>query len=404
MKTSILMRRVARERTLRDSHFFIQSMKTFSHTMEIHLKKNLSQEPEEIHKVTDQFEEENIIENDSLTVNEEEEEYNYKDNIKNNQFDYDQNTSMTSEFPEAGLQPEISIVPGEGQIPTSILKDKQWDINSFPQLFPSRNNGIFQDRKAPLMPQEFIGNRLKNQDTRFEQCSTYVFACAGYLKEKQIERNIGVSWTKGKLVDSVGAHRTYHLEDSFGVLDNVKNTPRYHKKSKMEMLSKLDNYGPFHFLFTFSCADQRWMENFTSILREKGWTIYLDAGDHTLEEESDPNILVALKDGTLLPLEEFLVTIADESTHEYIRTNVFTATRIFIQRANSFKKEIMMGSHNPMNINKYSWKLEFQGRGAGHLHGTAWCHLHKIFDTETEINDDKQHENEDPADTNTTPL
>ena len=344
-------------------------------------------------QVSDELEEEII--NEIHSENEEEEEFHDKDNIKKNQFDYDQNTCMASKFPEAGLQREISVAPGEGQIPTSILRDKQWDINSFPQLFPSGNNGMFQDRKITITPQEFIGSRLKNKDTRFEQSSTYVFACAGYLEEKQMERNIGVVYTKGKLVDSHEGSRTYHLEDAFGVLDNVKNTPRYHKKNKMEMLSKLDNYGPFHFFFTLSCADQRWTENFTSILREKGWTIYWDAGEKSLDEEADPDVLVGLEDGTLLPLDEFLQTVADQSTHEFIRTNVFTATRNFIHRANSFKKEIIMGSNNPMNVNKYSWKIEFQGRGAGHIHGTAWCHLHKIFNFKTLENEENDNDKEE---------
>ena len=84
-----------------------------------------------MYQVSDQFEEENINETESPTENEEEEELNQKDNIKKNQFDYDQNTCMASKFPEAGLQHEFSVAPGEGQIPTSILRDKQWDINSF---------------------------------------------------------------------------------------------------------------------------------------------------------------------------------------------------------------------------------------------------------------------------------
>ena len=79
-------------------------------------------------------------------------------------------------------------------------------------------------------------------------------------------------------------------------------------------------------------------------------------------------------------MSEFLGTEADESIHEYIRNNVFTATRNFVHRVNSFKREIMMGSNNPMIIIKYSWKVEFQGRGAGHIHGTAWCNLDKISD------------------------
>ena len=267
---------------------------------------------------------------------------------------------MGPKFPEAGMQREFSFAPGEGGHPTSILKDKNWDINSFPQLFPSGKNGMFQERKVAITPQEFICSRLKNKDTRFEQCITYVFAGAAYLEEKQLERNIGVSWTKGKVVDKEGGIRTYNLDDAFGVLDNVKNTPRYHKKSKMEMLAKLDNFGPFHFFFTLSCADMRWKENFTCILKERGWTVCWDCGESTEEETIDPEIFVKMEDGTFKILDEFLKNYADESIHEYIRTNVFTATRNFVQRVKSFKREIMMGSNNPMNINKYSWKCEFQ--------------------------------------------
>ena len=31
-----------------------------------------------------------------------------------------------------------------------------------------------------------------------------------------------------------------------------------------------------------------------------------------------------------------------------------------------------------MNVDKYSYKVEFQDRGAGHVHGTLWVNLHEI--------------------------
>ena len=77
-------------------------------------------------------------------------------------------------------------------------------------------------------------------------------------------------------------------------------------------------------------------------------------------------------------LRSFLNEEVDESLHEFIRTNVFTATRNFVQRLKSFRNEIMMGQNSPMAIVNFSDKLEFQGRGAGHIHGAAWCDLCKI--------------------------
>ena len=38
----------------------------------------------------------------------------------------------------------------------------------------------------------------------------------------------------------------------------------------------------------------------------------------------------------------------------------------------------MMGKNNPMAIINFSDKLEFQGRGAAHIHGAAWCDIRKI--------------------------
>ena len=68
--------------------------------------------------------------------------------------------------------------------------------------------------------------------------------------------------------------KTYELEDAHRVLADIKNTPRYWKKAKYEMLAKLDNLGPFQIFYTLSSADMRWEENFTSILREKNIEIH----------------------------------------------------------------------------------------------------------------------------------
>ena len=65
----------------------------------------------------------------------------------------------------------------------------------------------------------------------------------------------------------------------------------------------------------------------------------------------------------------------DDSQHELIRTNVLNATRNFQHRVDAFIKEIVFGSNNPMKIRNISYKVEFQGRGAGHIHGVLWSDL-----------------------------
>merc|ERR1712030_26202 len=99
-----------------------------------------------------------------------------------------------------------------------------------------------------------------------------MYAALGYLEKKQLNRNIKLSYTRGKKV-KVDGETTYQLDDAYRVLESIKNTPKYWKQAKYEMLAKLDNLGPFHLFFTLSCADMRWDENFAAILLERGLEI-----------------------------------------------------------------------------------------------------------------------------------
>ena len=42
-----------------------------------------------------------------------------------------------------------------------------------------------------------------------------------------------------------------------------------------------------------------------------------------------------------------------------------------------------MGKNNDMNVKYYTYKVEFQDRGAGHIHGTLWLSIDKIENMET---------------------
>jgi hypothetical protein len=99
------------------------------------------------------------------------------------------------------------------------------------------------------------------------------------------------------------------------------------------MLAKLDNFGPFHFFFTLSCADLRWDENFSAILRQKkDITLRYELGT---DEDGNPSSIVygdyKDKNGITVTKEmrKYLEEEETESLHEYIRGNVLLATRYF---------------------------------------------------------------------------
>ena len=127
---------------------------------------------------------------------------------------------------------------------------------------------------------------------------------------------------------------------------------------KDELISKLENLGPFHFFFTLSCADTRYEENFTSLLT-----------DHNIiyKNIKGRERAFVIQNGIEMSLNDFLSQ--NVSKHEFIRKNVLTATRNFNNRVKQFIKNIVMSKGSPMCVQYYNYRIEFQLRGAGHLHG-----------------------------------
>ena len=172
------------------------------------------------------------------------------------------------------------------------------------------------------------------------------------------------------------------MEDGYTVLDDIRNTPRYWKKAKHEMNAKLENLGSFQIFYTLSCADMRWVENWAAVLKDEGlhltYNVIPDENGHHVTN----NDVQWEKDGITLrkPVQEYLKEDGNESIHKLIRENVLLATRFFNDRVKKFHNLIIMGRNNPMKVQYYTYKVEFQERGAGHIHGTLWLDLEYIED------------------------
>ena len=215
-----------------------------------------------------------------------EEQYQEHDAVRKFQIDYDENICMVERFPEA-MQTEGVIMPtdgdcadpnqlhivapGEGKMPINLTYCKDWDAKAFPMLHPDGQNHLSDERRErPLRDNDYFKQRICNIDSRWRDNVHYIFAAAVFREKKDLLRNIDLGYKKGKKNTSKDGKVQYSLKDPHSVFQNVANTPAYHKKGKMEMIARLDNFGPFHVFFTISCADYRWPENLTAILRERG--------------------------------------------------------------------------------------------------------------------------------------
>ena len=312
-----------------------------------------------------------------------EKEYLDKDPVRKYQFeDYNKSLCLSNMFPEAEEVNSVIVAPGEGKVPKNVLYDNDWDIKAFPHInSPDGKYGLHHKREIRLTDQYYFIQRICNKNPKFSKSPAYVYAAVAHTELKQIQRNVNVSYSRGKEIGNKDGIRTLQVDDPYAVLDDIKQTPRYWRKAKYEMYAKLDNFGPFHFFFTLSCADLRWKENFAAILRDKEECTI----KYVIQEDQDgypeTQIYVEFKkndEWLSKDIETYLKEEGNDSIHECIRGHVLLATRYFNHRVKSFMSEIVLGGGNPMSVDKYSYKAEFQERGAGHVHGTLWVKLNVI--------------------------
>ena len=108
------------------------------------------------------------------------------------------------------------VAPAEGQIPTSVLKEKEWDIKTYPHLYPDGRNGMnAEGRKVRLTNQQYLKQRLFNVDKRYANDPGFLFSSTSYIELQQLERNISMSYSHGAKKIGDGASRTYQVKNPF---------------------------------------------------------------------------------------------------------------------------------------------------------------------------------------------
>ena len=283
---------------------------------------------------------------------------------------------MDNDYPEISLvndtQPNNdtnshSIAPGEGKIPSNLMRESDWDINAFPHLHPTGKFGLHFSRYIKLAPWKYFTQRLYNVNRKFASTTHYLFASLYYLERHQLEQQINVSYLRGNVNNGL----LHEISDPYSVLDPVPNSPRYCQKKRYEMMAKLENLGPFTFFWTLSSGEVRWMENFTSILALQGKTISYETN------AAKETILVDNK-----PLEELL---ENRSLHDLVRENVLVVTRNFNNRVRAMIKNVIIDKNNPMYSTFYNYRVEFQLRGAPHVHGVLWVDYNEMEKVVPEI-------------------
>jgi hypothetical protein len=331
-----------------------------------------------------------LLENVEESSDEEEKfeiQYQEKDAVKKYQSLVSESYVMTSNSPESDvvtnltsqkllhLTPDgkdIIIAPGEGKIPTNFLREQNWDVKSFPSLHATGKFGLNFARKKKLSPQQYLNQRLLNENRAFSRNKQFVFAFVNLIERHQLENAINISYRHGSVSNLDGKKELAVEQDGFSVFQKIKGTPKYWKQARYELIAKQEQLGPFQIFFTLSCADKRWSETFATILAQKGHKVTYMSEIQDINSECISEGQITIDD---LPIEDFL---EEESLHDLIKNDVLTITRIFDHRVKMFINHIVMGKNNSMKVIFFNYRVEFQARGMGHIHGVLWCDLTEV--------------------------
>jgi hypothetical protein len=153
-----------------------------------------------------------------------------KDTIRKHQVDHNRNTAMTNNYPEISIDENGSKVnnhlffaPAEGNHPTNLQEEKDWDIKIWPALLPEGKFGLHHKRKVRLTEQQYFCQKILHRDGRFSKSAGYIFAAAAaYIEQKQLMSKANISFMRGKSNVTANGIKQYELDDAFTTFDGIK--------------------------------------------------------------------------------------------------------------------------------------------------------------------------------------
>ena len=182
----------------------------------------------------------------------------------------------------------------------------------------------------------------------------YIFSAHSVLQQKQLTSNINMTMKKAQTnnLTTAGmlsgnfqeAVKSFIARDEgYNFMNTIKGTPAYWKRFLFEVLGMVKQLGLPTFFMTLSCADLRWNELVSIIIKLSGKSI---------------------SDADIENLSYF-------QRCEILNMNPVLLAKYFQYRVEVFFKEIIV--NGPLGkVNYYAIMVEFQLRGSPHIHSFIW--------------------------------
>lgn len=219
--------------------------------------------------------------------------------------------------------------------PVNIMDEPKAEEMGWFHLFPYGINGLYERRDIPITVKDYFQTRVMNSDTRF-QSPDYVMYALSIFEFLRANSNINVCCKK---IQKDG----HEVDDLHLYIRNLRGSGAYFTQCTKELTSMMAQLGTPSFFLTFSADDLHWPDLRYALLLADGRP-HVDPFSLTAEE-------------TQVLIEKFPVTVMRHFQ------NRFLALLNLMQN-----DDILFGG----KVVDFWWRIEFQNRGAPHVHMVIW--------------------------------
>ena len=283
---------------------------------------------------------------------------------------------------------KISVAPGEKGKFQNWGEDIFLEERCFPDLFPFGHGGYLSSLKDEKKENSgfamYIKHRIMSVDPKFRNNSTYLFFLLLVKELVQLKRCKQTYLRQATKLPVLNKEtmRNIKREDlsrynrSYQVFKSMRGTSMYYEEAKKNVMALIRQNGSPSLFLTLSCAEYSW----ESLLKQIVETV-------KNEEVSDEDIS----------------KLSSKEKSKFISENIVQST-VYFQRKiekelNLMTMDKFFGDNCQFSASSYYYRVEFQQRGAPHIHCLVWLEDEKgepapTFWTADSHQDDKSYESE----------
>ena len=231
----------------------------------------------------------------------------------------------------------------------------------FPSLYPYGYGGYLSSnllKASNIGISNYIKSRIMCADPKFRNDTNFVFFWLLVKELTDIKRSEQTFLRKSSkspnltsnVINDIGKENLIRFNSAYTAYKNLRGTSMYYQDKKKELMATLRQKGAPTLFTTFSCAEYEWDHLIQSIYK----TVYKQN--------------ISIEDVKKLP-SSFKSKLVGE--------NVVQSTTHFSKRTSKLMSLMTAGGfflHNGIDykVDSYFYRVEFQARGAPHIHCLIW--------------------------------